>query len=94
MSFYEGLHRHTALVLSLTSSAFNFTKNEITYKSLTSEFFSQQQIENFKHDKPIGAAPRCHIFWGGRGPFGKKGVTLRGLRISEKKEILRKPTVL
>ncbi len=29
MSFYEGLHRHTALVLSLTSSAFNLTKNEI-----------------------------------------------------------------
>ncbi len=29
MSFYEGLHRHTALVLSLTSSAFNITKNEI-----------------------------------------------------------------
>ena len=31
---------------------------------------------------------------GGRGRFEKKGVTLRGLRISEKKEILRKPTVL
>ena len=50
MSFCEGLHRHTALLLSLTSSAFNFTKNEITFKSLTSEFFSQQQIENFKSD--------------------------------------------
>ena len=50
MSFCEGLHRHTALLLSLTSSAFNFTKNEITFKSLTSEFFSQQQIENFKYD--------------------------------------------
>ncbi len=50
MSFYEGLHRHTALVLSLTSSAFNITKNEIKYNSLTSEFFSQHQIENFKHD--------------------------------------------
>jgi hypothetical protein len=31
---------------------------------------------------------------GGRGRLVKKGVTLRGLRISEKKEILRKPTVL
>ena len=50
MSFYEGLHRHTALLLKFTSSAFNFTKNEITFKSLTSEFFSQQQIENFKYD--------------------------------------------
>ncbi len=50
MSFYEGLHRHTALVLTLTSSAFNLTKNEIKFKSLTSEFFSQQMIENFKYD--------------------------------------------
>ena len=50
MSFNEGLHRHTALLLSLTSSAFNLTKNEIKFKSLTSEFFSQQQIENFKYD--------------------------------------------
>ena len=50
MSFYEGLHRHTALLLSLTSSAFNLTKNEIKFRSLTSEFFCQQQIEHFKFD--------------------------------------------
>ncbi len=50
MSFYEGLHRHTALLLSLTSSAFNLTKNKIKFKSLTSEFFFQQKIENFKND--------------------------------------------
>ena len=50
MSFYEGLHRHTALLLSFTSSAFNLTKNKIKFKSLTSEFFCQQQIENFKFD--------------------------------------------
>jgi hypothetical protein len=50
MSFYEGLHRHAALLLSLTSSAFNLTKNKIKFKSLTSEFFCQQQIENFKYD--------------------------------------------
>jgi hypothetical protein len=50
MSFYEGLHRHTALLLSLTSSAFNIAKNEIKFKSLTSEFFCQQKIENFKND--------------------------------------------
>jgi len=50
MSFYEGLHRHTALMISLTSSAFNLLKNKIKFKSLTSEFFSQQQIENFKYD--------------------------------------------
>ena len=50
MSFCEGLHRHTALLLCLTSSAFNLTKNEIKYKSLTSDFFKQQKIENFKND--------------------------------------------
>jgi hypothetical protein len=45
--------------------------------------------------KPIGAAPRGHIFvGGGGGVWAKQVVTLRGLRISEKKEILRKPTVL
>ena len=56
MSFYEGLHRSTALLLSLTSSAFNLTKNEIKFKSLTSEYFRQQKIENFKNDSkaPIG----------------------------------------
>ncbi len=47
------------------------------------------------NNKPIGAAPRWHFFGGGEGGvWAKKGVTLRGLRISEKKEILRKPTVL
>ena len=50
MSFYEGLHRHTALLLSLTSSAFNLTKNEIKFKSLTTEYFQQQRLENFKRD--------------------------------------------
>jgi hypothetical protein len=45
--------------------------------------------------KPIGAAPQGHFFVvGGGGVWAKKVVTLRGLRISEKKEILRKPTVL
>jgi hypothetical protein len=35
-----------------------------------------------------------HFFVGGGGVvWAKKFVTLRGLRISEKKEILRKPTV-
>ena len=34
------------------------------------------------------------FFGGERGLLAKKGVTLRGLRISEKKEILRKLTVV
>ncbi len=32
--------------------------------------------------------------WRGEGAFGLKRITPRGLQISEKKEILRKPTVL
>ena len=45
--------------------------------------------------KPIGAAPRGLFFVGrGGGVLAKKFETLCGLRISEKKEILRKPTVL
>ncbi len=39
ISFYEGLHRHAALLLSLTSTAFNLTKNEIKFKSLTTNYF-------------------------------------------------------
>ncbi len=46
-------------------------------------------------NKPIGAAPQGHFFvGGGGGVWAKKFGTLRGLRIPEKKEILRKPTVL
>ncbi len=49
----------------------------------------------FLDHKPIGAALRGHFFvGGGGGVWAKKLLTLRGLRISEKKEILRKPTVL
>ncbi len=55
----------------------------------------RRQFNHSAIDKPLGATPRWHLFLGGKGAFKqKKGVTLRGLRISEKKEILRKPTVL
>jgi hypothetical protein len=35
-------------LLSLTSSAFNLIKNEIKFKSLTTTYFQQQQLEHFK----------------------------------------------
>jgi len=41
-----------------------------------------------------GCAAGAFFVEGGGGVWAKKVVTLRGLRISEKKEILRKPTVL
>ncbi len=40
--------------------------------------------------KPIGAAPWGQFLGGGSGRLVYKGVKLRGLWISEKKEILRK----
>ncbi len=64
ISFYEGLHRHTALLLSHTSSAFNLTKNEIKFKSLTFEFFRQQEIENFKNDSKAPHEQLSDIFDG------------------------------
>jgi hypothetical protein len=63
-----------------------------------SKFFGicREAIDLLKINKPIGAAPRVHFFvgGGGGGVWAKKVVMLSGLRISEKKEILRKPTVL
>ncbi len=44
--------------------------------------------------KPIGATLQRHFFGGEGGAWYEKGVTLRGQQISEKKEILRKLTVL
>ena len=41
-----------------------------------------------------GCAAGAFFVGGGGGVWAKKVVTLRRLRISEKKEILRKPTVL
>jgi hypothetical protein len=44
--------------------------------------------------KPIGATPQRHFFGEEGGVWYEKGVTLRRLQISKKKEILRKLTVL
>ncbi len=51
ISFYGGLHRHAAMLLSLTLSVFNLTKNEIKFKSLTTNYFQEAQLENFKDDR-------------------------------------------
>jgi hypothetical protein len=56
-------------------------------------FLEKYFFLKFYQYKPIGAAPGGHFFvGGGGGVWAKKFVMLRGLRISEKKEILRKPT--
>jgi hypothetical protein len=62
-------------------------------ESIVSHIYHFRKNLSFTY-KPIGAAPQGHFFvGGGGGVWAKKFVTLHGLRISEKKEILRKPTL-
>jgi hypothetical protein len=48
MTFYEGLHQHSALILSLLSSTFNIKEHMFKNKSLNSQYFKEQQLVNFK----------------------------------------------
>jgi hypothetical protein len=50
MTFYEGLHQHSALILSLLSSIFNIKENMFKNKSLNSQYFKEQQLVNFKDE--------------------------------------------
>ncbi len=50
MTFYEGLHQHSALILSLLSSTFNIKKNMFKNKSLNSQYFKEQQLVDFKDE--------------------------------------------
>jgi hypothetical protein len=80
ISFYEGLHRHTALLLSLTLSDFNLTKNEIKFKSLTTDYFQQQQLENIKKNSKQPYKGLSDVFDGNADaqmltqPFNLKGI--------------------
>jgi hypothetical protein len=57
-------------------------------------FWSYKEIFHMLQAKRVFVAGAVLFDLGGNGVFWqKKGVTLRGLRISEKKEILRKLTV-
>jgi hypothetical protein len=50
MTFYEGLHQHCALILSLLSSTFNIKESVFKNKSLNSQYFKEQQLVNFKDE--------------------------------------------
>jgi hypothetical protein len=50
MTFYEGLHQHSALILSLLSSTFNIKENMFKNKSLNYQYFKEQQLVNFKDE--------------------------------------------
>ncbi len=50
MTFHEGLHQHSALILSILSSTFNIKENMFKKKSLNSQYFKEQQLVNFKDE--------------------------------------------
>jgi hypothetical protein len=50
ITFYEGLHQHAALILSLLSSTFNIKEDIFKNKSLNFQYFKQQQHVNYKDD--------------------------------------------
>ncbi len=50
MTFYEGLHQHSTLILILLSSTFNIKENVFKNNSLNSQYFKEQQLVNFKDE--------------------------------------------
>lgn len=50
ISFYEGLHRHAALMLSLLSSTFNMKENILAHKTLTRAYFREHNLANYVED--------------------------------------------
>ncbi len=50
ISFYEGLHCHVALLITLLSAVFNPTKNVFEHKSLTASYFREQHLLHYKED--------------------------------------------
>ncbi len=53
MTFYEGLHQHSALMLSLLSSTFTIKENLFKNKSLNSQYFKEQHLVNFKDEATL-----------------------------------------
>jgi hypothetical protein len=48
ISFYEGLHRHASLLITLLSAVFNTTRNSLKSNTLSIDYFKQHQLLNFK----------------------------------------------
>ena len=47
-SFYEGLHRHASLLITLLSAIFDPTTNVLKFRTLSVDYFKQHQLLNFK----------------------------------------------
>lgn len=48
ISFYEGLHRHASLLITLLSAVFDTTTNILKFNTLSIDYFKQHQLPNFK----------------------------------------------
>lgn len=62
VSFYEGLHRHCALILSLLSTTFNMRENILTHKSLTSTYFKEHHLAHYVDEEETPDARLSAIF--------------------------------
>jgi hypothetical protein len=50
-SFFEGMHRHAAIITGLLCSKFNHSTNKLIPGSLTMEQFKNESIKNFKEPR-------------------------------------------
>ncbi len=48
ISFYEGLHRHASLLITLLSAVFDTTTNILKFNTLSVDYFKEHQLINFK----------------------------------------------
>ena len=62
ISFYDGLHRHSALILSLLSTTVNMRENNLTHKSLTSTYFKEHHLANYVDEEESPDARLSAIF--------------------------------
>ena len=57
-SFYEGLHRHASLMITLLSAIFDTTTNVLKFRTLSVDYFKQHQLLNFKY---VDETPHEHL---------------------------------
>jgi hypothetical protein len=48
ISFYEGLHRHASLLVTLLLAVYNTTTNILKFNTLSVDYFKQHHLLNFK----------------------------------------------
>ncbi len=57
-SFYEGLHRHASLLITLLSAIFDTTTYKLKFKTLSVDYFKQHLLLNFKY---VDETPHKHL---------------------------------